>query len=729
MIITVMCVHYILPDNLTDEISDFSESVRNHIALREKGQVRIEEETKFKALRVSHGLYEQREKDTYMLRIRCPGGLINPDQLIVVANLGLLYGSGDVHFTTRQEVQLHQINLKDIPEILSNLFNAGLTSRGGGGNTVRNILCPADSGLTTRDIFDVSPYAVGLTSKLISESESWNLPRKFKIAFSDDLSDIAYSKSTCLGFIASIKDGLEGFEVHCGGGLGRHPAIAKPLLDFIPKENLYYATKALLKVYDRHGNRKSKHSSRIKFLVSKIGIDELSTLFQEEYAELQKDKGLKIDTEESAFANKALSSDLKVEELDNVDINFDRFEKWKERFVTPQIQGGLAAVKIMIRSGDLETPDAVELSSFLKNFGSNNIRCDRDQNILLRNIPLKYLTNLFLIVSKFKNSMVDTPIFLGEMINCTGAQTCQLGICKPRGLVEAIHEELLSNKNLELDELKNFSINLSGCPNSCGMHHIADIGFFGKVGRKDSKIYPAYNVLLGAEMDKKEPQYAKLVSSLPANRIPDLLSIFLEDWLEHKKSKNLSYKEYLEARGTQFVQDLCSTFNDEMPSMEENINAYVDYTPPGHEKNTEPLSLKDIGQGECSAGVFDMIGVDKGLIEKNLKSLKNNGAAPNEERTIILKDTLLHSARMLLITKGISTTKEEKIFSSFKKHFIVGGLISDKYLVLMDEKVRGAQNNPQEIMDFEELIVGLASDVINIYDEMDDSLRSLKSNN
>jgi uncharacterized protein (UPF0332 family) len=124
-----------------------------------------------------------------------------------------------------------------------------------------------------------------------------------------------------------------------------------------------------------------------------------------------------------------------------------------------------------------------------------------------------------------------------------------------------------------------------------------------------------------------------------------------------------------------------------------------------------------------------MIGVDKGIIEKNLKSLKNNGATPNGERTIILKDTLLYSARMLLITKGISTTKEEKIFSSFKKHFIVGGLISDKYLVLMDEKVRGAQNNPQEIMDFEELIVGLASDVINIYDEMDDSLRSLKSSN
>jgi len=721
-VIDIMNVNYVLPENLAEEICDFSKSVRNYLTLRENKQIDIEQETRFKALRVSHGVYEQREKDTYMLRIRCPGGLINPDQLRVVANLGLLYGSGDVHFTTRQEVQLHQINLKDIPEILSSLFDIGLTSRGGGGNTVRNIVCPADSGLTTRDIFDVSPYAVGLTSKLISESESWNLPRKFKIAFSDDPSDITYSKSTCLGFIASTKDGLEGFEVYCGGGLGRHPAIAKPLLDFIPKENLYYATKALLKVYDKHGNRKSKHSSRIKFLVSKIGIDELSTLFQEEYAELQKDKKLRIATEESIFANKALSSNLKVEELDNVDIDFDRFKKWKDRFVIPQIQEGLVAVKIMIRSGDLETPDAVELGNFLTNFGNNNIRCDRDQNILLRNIPLKYLTNLFLIVSKFKNSMVDTPIFLGEMINCTGAQTCQLGICKPRGLVEAIHDKLLSNKNLELDELKNFSINLSGCPNSCGMHHIADIGFFGKVGRKDSKIYPAYNVLLGAEMNNKNPQYAKLVSSLPANRIPDLLSIFLEDWLEHKTSKNLSYKEYLEARGTRFVQDLCSMFNDEMPSIEENINAYVDYTPPGHEKNTEPLSLKDIGQGECSAGVFDMIGVDKSLIEKNLKSLQDNNVTTSNKKIAILEDALLYSARMLLITKGISTTEEERIFSSFKKHFIVGGLISDRYLVLMDKKVRGTQ----EIMNFEELIVGLANDVINIYVEMDDSLSLLK---
>ena len=238
---------------------------------------------KFKAFRVAHGVYEQRQPDTYMIRIRCAAGGITPTQLKKASEIAEQYGSGEVHFTTRQEIQVHDVRIDGVMPTIRGLLEVGLSTKGGGGNTIRNILTPPDSGINPNDEFDVDPYAMALTTRMINEDDSWNLPRKFKINFSTNAEDTTYTQATCLGFVAKIKDGQKGFEVYTAGGMGAKPMVGHQLLEFIPDTQVYHVTRALKIMFDKHGNRRSKYSNRIKFLWKKLQRDEFIRLFEEEY--------------------------------------------------------------------------------------------------------------------------------------------------------------------------------------------------------------------------------------------------------------------------------------------------------------------------------------------------------------------------------------------------------------------------------------------------------------
>ena len=267
---------YDIPDTLTAEEDQFE------IDLLDYASGRIEP-VRFKAIRVAHGVYEQRQEHTYMIRIRCAAGGITPTQLRHVARLGQKYGSGEVHFTTRQEVQVHNILVQDVIKVIRGLREVGLSSKGGGGNTIRNILTPATSGIDPGDVFDVDPYAVALTSRMIVEGDSWNLPRKFKINISSGPKDTTHTQATCLGFVATIKDGKKGFSVYCAGGMGAKPMVGHLLMDFVPDTKIYQVTKALKVMFDKHGNRRSKYSSRLKFLWKKLDREQFVSYFREEY--------------------------------------------------------------------------------------------------------------------------------------------------------------------------------------------------------------------------------------------------------------------------------------------------------------------------------------------------------------------------------------------------------------------------------------------------------------
>ena len=372
-----------------------------------------------------------------------------------------------------------------------------------GGNTIRNILTSIDSGIKENEEFDVEPYAIALTTRMINEDDSWNLPRKVKISFSNDLTDTTYTQATCLGFVAKIKDGKKGFTVYCGGGMGARPMVAGKLFDWVEDTQVYAITKAMKIMFDIHGNRRSKYSSRIKFLYRKLEDKAFKELFNEEYNKIKDDESLRLEL--PVISNSATKTTLEP-----VTINSESFETWKKRYVFKQKQDGLVSIKLPLQLGDLVYNDAQKLCAFLENFGENNIRCDRAQNIRLRNIPETHLGNAFVVINSMEKTLVQHAQFIGNMINCTGASTCKLGICLPRGLSDAIRDRL-DNSNLNLDIIPEFRLNMSGCPNTCGMHHIAHLGFFGKIGRNQNReIYPAYNVLAGARVHVEKPtEYAK----------------------------------------------------------------------------------------------------------------------------------------------------------------------------------------------------------------------------
>ncbi len=711
---------YTLPPSLLAEQQQFFKDVNEFI----RGNINP---TKFKAIRVAHGVYEQRQNHTYMVRIRCAAGGITPQQLKRVAELGKNYGGGEVHFTTRQEVQIHNVLLHHIDKVINSLREVGLSSRGGGGNTIRNILTPPTSGIVADEVFDVDPYAIALTSRLISEPDSWNLPRKFKIAFSFNKNDSSFTQTTCLGFLAVKENGVNGFKVYCAGGMGAKPMVGHLLMDFVPAEKIYQVTKALKVMFDKYGNRRSKTTSRIKFLWKKLQREEFERLFFVEYDKLKDDSSLDLVV-------KPLSNG--VSEADGNYSNFDSsfeiekqveqtkpnyFKKWKERFVRKQKQAGFYYVKLPLKLGDLYHEDAFALSDFLMKLpeeGVNTIRCDRAQNVIIRNIPEALLANLFNLIMRMKETLAESSPFVSNMINCTGASTCKLGICLPRGLSKAIRDELLGS-DLNLDELNHFRLNMSGCPNTCGMHHIAHLGFFGKVGRKAGNMFPSYNVLLGARVGSGKTEYAKKYGEIAAHQVPRFVKDFLGYYLS-KKNSYVDYYTFLENEGISWVEKKLGELAEQVPTLESDKTYYTDF---GAKKR---ISLEEIGTAECSAGMFDMIGIDKKSITNYLKSLENEeekGKLTEPELAKALHSLIFYSSRMLLVTRGLEGKTETEVFQHFKKHFVITGLVATKFEGLLSDAIRKDDN---ALIQKQDQVIALAKEVLQLYKTMDDSLRFRK---
>ncbi len=688
---------YELPATLVEEQKQFETDITEFV----KGNINP---TKFKAIRVAHGIYEQRQLDTYMVRIRCAASGITPAQLKKVAELAHQYGNGEVHFTTRQEVQIHDVLIDDIMPVIYGLHTVGLSSRGGGGNTIRNILTSVDAGVAVDDVFDVGPYAMALTTRMIEEPDSMNLPRKFKIAFSNNAHDTAFTQATCLGFVPKIQNGQKGFVVYCAGGMGAKPMVGHQLLEFIPDTQVYHVTRAMKTMFDTHGNRRNKHANRLKFLWQKLEREEFVKLFMEEYDKIKGDESLALKL--PVLENTAKDSALPVEV-----VNSSEFDAWKSRFVHAQKQSGLVSIMLPLRLGDILKPDVDRLCDFLSEFGENTIRCERGQNIHLRNIPEKYLGNLFNLIQSMDQPLAKLPIFFTNVVNCTGAQTCKLGLCLPRGLSDVIREQL-AGTDLKFDQLSDFRIHMSGCPNTCGLHHIADLGFFGKVGRKDGNLYPAYNVLAGAHVGQAgELQYAQKVSEIPAKFIPNFVYDFLKDY-GAKKEKYGTYLAYLDAEGRELIKTLCEQKYKEAPSMETDESFYKDW---GAKRK---LSLDELGTAECSAGMFDMIDVDKKRIADARKELRT-AAAPEREAEL-LYDILHAASRMLLVTRGLDAKTDEQVFELFNKHFVGTNLVNPKF---QDVVVLGKLGLKAQLGAHQESVLEVSDEVVELYKNMDDSLR------
>jgi len=680
---------YEIPPTLAEEIGELEKMVWKF----KEGTMSAGE---FRAHRVPFGIYEQRTRHTYMVRIRCTAGGITPKQLALTANLAHRFGAPFLHITTRQEIQIHDVGIDSLIPLLRELYEAGLSTRGGGGNTVRNITASWDAGIAPDEVFDVTPYAISLSTMLIAETDSWTLPRKFKIAFSNSPRDNVHAVFNDLGFVATIENGQKGFRVYVAGGMGTKPEVGHLLHSFIPADEVYLVAAAVKRLFHKYGNRKNKHAARLRFLWRRLGEEEFLKRYEEERASIAM-RPL-ADFREIENVPERLPEEAEEEEG-------EEYLTWRSRYVFPQKQTGLYAVLIPIFLGNIPCDGALKIANFLDKFGENMLRFTTEQNLVLRNIPERYLGRVFCL-AKEVSELSTQPKFFGNLVACTGADTCQLGICLPRGAMRAVLKKLLPLSS-RLDPLADFHLHISGCPNTCGAHMAADLGFYGQVGRKGQRLYPSYVVVAGARINSFNPRFAiKTEHTIASRDLPDFIRDFLELYLE-KKGGNTDFSRYIDDEGLTDIKNIASKYRD-IPDFDEDKNYYYDWGA------KEIFSLVGKGMGECSAGLFDLIDLDRKAIAEKKKTFP----LLTDEKE--MKDTLyqitLLAARMLLITRGVEANTDEEVFTNFKRHFIEAKLVDGRFLPLI-EKALNFEIGP----DLAGEVFSLTDTMESLYESMDDT--------
>ena len=683
---------YKIPESLPTELEDLD----SYIARYQSGEI---DAATLKVRRVPFGCYEQRTDGSFMVRIRTTAGALTPRQLQTIADVSVRYGGPAIHITTRQEFQIHDVALENVLPIMRKLLQVGLVSRGGGGNTVRNVLVSPDAGVGLDEVFDPSPYAFALTSRLIAEPDSWMLPRKFKIAFSNSDSDSSYAEFNDVGFVALLRNGQKGFRVFVAGGLGTKPQVGHLLHDFIPARDVYAVTTAIKRLFDQHGNRKNRHAARLRFLWGTLGEQRFRELYEEQLQRVRADNPQQLVLEELPQSSNIPPF---APDLDRS----PEFAQWRERYVEPQKQAGLVSVLVPIFLGNLKNEDAQRLAQFLEPFGNHVVRATFGQNLRLRNLPVSYLANVFHLVREFAE-LASSPRLVGNSIACTGAATCRLGICLSKGALTATVERL-TNSDLDLNQIPDFRLNLSGCPNTCGQHMLADLGFFGSVGRKDQQMFPAYMVVAGAEIGAGKARLARQIDRVNARDLPEFVHEVLKLWLVKKESYS-SFSAYVDGEGTQAIRDIADRFRA-IPEFSVDQTYYYDWDA------KESFSLVGKGVGECSAGLFDLIEVDLKAARHRREEFRS-GELQGEDA---LYGIALRSSRALLITRGIEAPTDIAVFKNFSKHFIQVGLIGTRFEPVI---AAAQQKNPEALNQFEDEVFALLDAVEALYRGMDNSLR------
>jgi sulfite reductase (ferredoxin) len=685
---------YQIPDNLASELEELDSYIKRHLA----GEL---DAATLKVRRVPFGCYEQRRDGSYMVRIRTTGGAHTPAQLQAMAVIAKRYGSPWIHITTRQEFQIHDIALENVIQSMRELLEFGLAARGGGGNTVRNILVSPDAGVGPDEVFDPSPYAFALTTRLIAEADSWLLPRKFKIAFSNSDADTSFGRFNDVGFIAQLRDGQQGFRVYVAGGLGTKPQVGHLLHAFIPGEDVYAVTTAVKRLFDQNGNRKNRNAARLRFLWNSLGEERCRQLYEEQLQQVRAEGAEPLALEPVVGA--AVVPDFAPEQNDSPE-----FRMWKQRYVEPQKQRGWYSVLVPVFLGNLGVEDAVRLARFLAPFGDDVVRATFGQNLRLRNIPEAYLANVFHTVRDI-GALMSAPRLLGNSVSCTGADTCRLGICRPKGALTAVVERLTAS-SLDLNQIPDFRLNLSGCPNTCGQHMLADLGFYGNVARRGQQMFPAYAVVAGARVGDGAARLARPIDRVSARDLPRFVEDVLELWLE-KKPAHASFADYIDAEGADDLRGIADRYRN-IPAPEADRSYYCDWD------SDEMFSLAGKSAGECSAGLFDLIEVDLKQARRLREQLNSAEPQSRKETEAALYTIALCSARALLITRGIEAATDTAVFENFRRHFLASGLIDNNF-----EPVIAAAQQADALAPIRQQAFTLLDAVDALYRGMDNSLR------
>lgn len=543
----------------------------------------------FQRFRLQHGIYGQRQEGVQMVRIKIPWGGLTAEQLEALAELAERTPRRIGHVTTRQNIQFHFVKLEESPEFMRVLERVGMTTREACGNTVRNVTAGACSGVCPREVFDVTPYAEAVARFLLRNPMNQNLPRKFKIAFSGCPDDEGIIAIHDIGARAVLhqENGLNhrGFQVMVAGGLGPVPHHAQVLEPFTPADQLLVTVAAIVRVFDRHGNRENRSRARMKFVLQEFGVEKFREMVIKERNGLRSTMGGKfppIEVREEAHPGKpTLGGSAGPQDAAQ--------QLWRRSNVRPQKQPGYVMVTVRLELGDF-TPLQLRLLAFCtREFGDGTVRTTAQQNFLLRWIPEEALGSLYRVLRRadLARSGADR---LADVTACPGADTCQLGITSSRGLAVAI-TRMVEEKHPDLAEEVGGRIKISGCPNSCGQHHIATIGFYGGSRKFNGRQAPTYQMLLGGMWGDSAAKFGKATLRVPAKNIPMALDRLFTIFKANRTNGEALFP-FLERFGPNRVVESLAEFTD-LRGFEEAPDGFQDW---GEDKTFE---LKT-GVGECA---------------------------------------------------------------------------------------------------------------------------------
>jgi sulfite reductase (ferredoxin) len=562
------------------------------------------DEESFRRFRLQHGAYGTRMTSDYaMVRIKIPAGEIYPDQIEKISQLSEQYSIGSAHFSTRENIQLHWVILEDVSEIFRGLAEVGLTSREACGNSVRNVMCSPLSGVCPDEKFDATPYALATARFFLRNPMAQNLPRKFKFNFTC-CEKHGMVRMVDVGLIPQTReiDGAlqRGFKIFLGGGLGNKSYVGNQLEDFTSEEDLLYTSIAVIRIFDRLGDRKNLARNRMRYLVNDMGWDKFQNLVFKERAIVRATQSI-ITQLEVDHSSTQIRRPIRIsDESGNMTIP-DGYARWLKTNTVKQIQPDYRSVFLTLEAGDITASQLYALASIIRDFSSEGkARSGFVQNVALRyvhedDLPRLYSRLLDVGLAKSGALTMTSPI------GCSGTTSCNLALTNSHRLAKEIQRKFLELKFDEDDDLSDSSIKISGCPNSCGQHGIATIGFFGGGGRVGKDMYANYQMSLGGRSDG-DTMLGQTCLRVPAKRVIPVILKIIETFKEHKKSDD-TLKSWIhrvvsgnEDSSIKSINDIKKILEPMIipPAKEDDPDFYLDY-------GSDSSYHTKTGKGECAA--------------------------------------------------------------------------------------------------------------------------------
>ena len=548
-------------------------------------------EEQFRPFRLKHGTYGQRQPGFQMLRVKVAAGVLKPSHLRVLARIADEYSTGRGHLTTRENVQFHFVKLENVPAAMRLLADCGLTTREACGNTVRNVTACPVAGICPGEAFDVTPYALGVSRYLLRHPDFHDLPRKFKIAFSGCADDggCAVAGIHDVGVIAQVRGSNgtahRGFKVLVGGGLGSLPTEAAVLVDFLPEEELLPTIEAVLRVFSETGNRKNKFKARLKFVLREKGIDELRRLVFEKRKTSQAPAEVFTAPSPIQPALVNISPAPLTLALDN-GASDSEYDSWAEHNLMPQRQTGYGAIWIKLPAGTFHSRQMRGLANLLESQDLTGVRIAVNQDLVIPWVPFDRVRAIYNELRALDLAIPGART-ISDVTGCPGATTCNLGITRSLTLADELSRALEGYDDPEIQKLR---IKISGCPNSCGHHHIADIGFYGNMRKIEDQQAPYYQLLLGGKVSADGVHFGRQIMAVPARPIPAIIRELLAFYQRERQSGE-SFSSWVGRTPDKAIVERLHPLTEVTNSTED---IFLDWG------DTETFSLK-LGRGECAA--------------------------------------------------------------------------------------------------------------------------------